>query len=90
MDFLDFLLLESMNYFNMKLSILCFGVFSVTFPFPKKVWTKLLELNWAKVHELKSLKIKLTHAHGRSSFVHMVQVTFAFIFIWNGCLNLCT
>lgn len=39
-----------------------------------------------KVHELKSLIIKLTHAHGRSSFVHMVQVTFAFIFIWNGCL----
>lgn len=74
----------------MKLTILCFGVFSVTFSLPKKVWTKLLEINWKVLHESKSLNIKLIHAYGRSYFVHRVQVSLAFVFRWNGYLNLCT
>lgn len=84
-DFLDFLLLlESMLFqHEVKHSVL-WCVFS-HFSFPKEGVNKA-----PKLSELKSLNIKLTHAHGRSSFVHMVQVTFAFIFIWNGCLNLCT
>lgn len=40
------------------------------------------------LYGLQSLNINLTHEHGRSPFVHMVQVNFAFIFIWIGCLNL--
>ena len=42
------------------------------------------------LHELKSLNIRLAHAHGGGPFVHVVQVTFAFIFTWHGYLNLCT
>lgn len=34
------------------------------------------------LHELKSLTIRLIHTGGRGPFVHMVQVTFAFIFTW--------
>lgn len=41
------------------------------------------------LHELKSLNVTLIHTCGGGPFVHMAQVTFAFI-SHGGCLNLCT